>query len=597
MEKIHTNQLVSTQVRDDLLARLLESLAGAGEMAYIWDMTTDEINWLADPASLWPELADIHNGSSLAAHLNPQDVPFRVKALNMHMAAAAPGKYFESEYRLRQMDGSFAWMHEQASILVDKETGSYLVTGTIRRMHQNRTDTKTLENLVVYDQLSGAYNRRKLQEMLAARIVDFNASQKTGKFVTVGIDRLSLFNEAFGADIADAVISGVAQRLDVLVSSENGILGRLSGDVFGIILPEADDEKVAALATRILSSLCTAPVVTPAGTLRVSVSMGGVCFPFEQCSAADVIARSERALQMAKEQGRGCYISYAETEAVRGKYRKWLKTGESFIHALDGNRIALAYQPVVDAKTGKVAFYECLVRMISETGSVMNAGEFIPAVEHLGHSRLLDLYTLKLAVEELKTFPDVTFSINLSAWTLTDPAWLRRLIALLQSHARVAERIIIEITETMAMRDVDMAAEFVDTIRSLGCRVALDDFGAGHTSFSQIKRLGVDIIKIDKYFIKNFRTNHESQLFVKALQGLADGFRIQTVGEGAETVAEAKMLQEDGVNYIQGYAYGFPSLERSWLPKGHPRRMPNHIRLPDMSVDSVMKTLDQAVNG
>ena len=168
-------------------------------------------------------------------------------------------------------------------------------------------------------------------------------------------------------------------------------------------------------------------------------------------------------------------------------------------------------------------------------------------------------------------FPDVSLSVNVSNLSLNDPDWLRGTVVALRDREDIAKRMIVEITESAVIHDMDKTLRVIRTLRDLGCGVAIDDFGSGYTGFSQLKEMAVDIVKIDKTFVRNM-AEKENHLFVKTLQMLADGLGIRTVGEGAETMTEAKLLANDGINLIQGYAFGYPSIDRCWLPKDHDMR-------------------------
>ena len=178
---------------------------------------------------------------------------------------------------------------------------------------------------------------------------------------------------------------------------------------------------------------------------------------------------------------------------------------------------------------------------------------------------------LNTAVRELEQFPEIMLSVNVSNQSLVDAGWLRAAVSLLADKQHISSRLIVEITESSAMNDVHAAARVVRTLKDLGCRIALDDFGAGSTSFMQLKLLSVDIVKIDKAYIRDIH-DPMNQLFVKSLLELANGMGLQTVAEGAETKEEAAMLKMGGISHVQGYAIGFPSIERVWLPKNHELR-------------------------
>lgn len=561
---------------------LYDSLSAAGHIAYVWDFSTDTILWLGNIARFLslPPRHGCDKGKVFEQYISDKDVPMRRELLRRHLeelkAGNADPHCYDFEYRVECGNGRSLWIEERGMAAVEID-GHITLRGTLRTVNHDAYNKDFLERLAYYDDLTGYFNRPSLVKLLNDTLAEARPERQHGYFLAIGIDRLSFFNEAFGSDIADAIITGVGHRLDYLIGVQ-GTIGRISGDVYGVVLPDIPEEDVTNMATKALSSLCTTPLVTPAGPVRVSVSMGGVSFSGEEKeTAAEIITKAESALSMAKKEGRGCFMPYRLSEKERAVFRAWLKTGDDFLAALDDDRLVLAFQPVVDSKTQEVRFHECLVRLVNSDGSLVNAQDFIPAVEELGLSRLVDQYTIKLALEELDKYPDLSLSVNVSAWTLTDPCWIRRLISLLKDRAHLAHRLIIEITETLAMKDVGRTRQFIKTLQEIGCRVALDDFGAGHTSFSQIRNLGVDIVKIDKSFVRGVQEHEEMEVFIQAMQDLAESFDFLTVGEGAETAREAAMLRDHGISFIQGFLFGRPTVERVWLPKGHAQRIPDAL--------------------
>jgi len=233
--------------------------------------------------------------------------------------------------------------------------------------------------------------------------------------------------------------------------------------------------------------------------------------------------------------------------------------------ALRQDRLMFAFQPVVCATTGTVEYFECLLRIRDDHGSVIPAGEFIAVIEELGLIGRIDRYVLESTLEELATHPDVTLGFNISGLTACDRPWLRLLISLLRHQPELARRLVVEITETAALCDIEESSRFVDTLRGLGCRVALDDFGAGHTSLRHLQILPVDIVKIDGSIVRNLTKRAQSRVFLRHLLGLAKGFGLTTIAECVETAEEAALLGAEGVGYLQGYHFGRPSPERAWL--------------------------------
>lgn len=411
----------------------------------------------------------------------------------------------------------------------------------------------------------------------------------TGYLLVAGIDRLSLLNEAFGSAFTDSVILMTLSRLRETFI-ERVYVSRIDGDIFGLFFANAAHAEMASVAQHLVHSFHTNPLQTGAGPIAISISVGGVQMRQGASNAADILSHAEAALRVAKDRGPGRFISYNEAAEEIQSYRRLLDTGQSFMKAMKENRLRLAFQPVMNSLTGEAIFHESLIRYVDEEGKVHSADQFIPAIEKLGLVRLIDRYVMRLAVRELDNFPDLHLSVNVSSQSLQDQDWMRGVVSALRNRPNVAKRLIIEITETVVMGNIPLMQKVVRTLRDIGCRVALDDFGAGHTAFAQLKDLDINIVKIDKSFVRNIGQK-DSQLFIKTLHTLAQGLGIETVGAGAETMNEARALASDGINYIQGYAYGLPNTERVWLPKNHERRFLDHV----MDLDDIIASFPHII--
>ncbi|HWX30224.1 MAG TPA: EAL domain-containing protein [Steroidobacteraceae bacterium] len=245
--------------------------------------------------------------------------------------------------------------------------------------------------------------------------------------------------------------------------------------------------------------------------------------------------------------------------------RRDLAVGAAIEAALRQDRLMFAFQPVVCAATGVTDYFESLLRIRDERGTIVASGEFITVSEELGLIGHIDRYALERTVQELAAHPDVRLGFNISGLTACDRTWLRSLMSLLRERPELARRLVVEITETAALCDIEESARFIDTLRALGCRVALDDFGAGHTSLRHLQILPVDIVKIDGSLVRNLTKQSQCRVFLRHLLGLARGFGLTTVAECVESAEEATLLRAEGIGYFQGYHFGRPSLERAWL--------------------------------
>ncbi|MFL5268394.1 MAG: EAL domain-containing protein [Stellaceae bacterium] len=233
--------------------------------------------------------------------------------------------------------------------------------------------------------------------------------------------------------------------------------------------------------------------------------------------------------------------------------------------ALRQDRLLFAFQPVVCAATGRVDYFECLLRMRNIDGRIVAGGEFISTLEQLGRISFIDNYVFEQTVRELVNYPGIRLGLNISSLTAREGAWLQLLISRLRHRSDLARRLVVEITETAALDDIEAAARFVDALHNIGCRVAVDDFGAGHTSLRYLQHLAVDMVKIDRSYVRNLSTNSEQQIFLRDLVDLIKCFGFATVAEGIESADDAAFVRAAGVGYLQGYHLGSPTTERAWL--------------------------------
>ncbi|HEY8191615.1 MAG TPA: bifunctional diguanylate cyclase/phosphodiesterase, partial [Alphaproteobacteria bacterium] len=474
---------------------------------------------------------------------------------------ALAGKPFRVTYKICGADGKQIEIEETGIAHTDEDTGEKVVCGTLNAAG------KTVPAFAEGGMEQGG--RRAIYRAVEVWAEETEELRRgMGYMLAAGIDRVSLMNEAFGALYGDELIAKTEARLREITDS-SATVARINGDVFGIFFAHGPHNEMPAVAQHILDCFYRMPLETAHGHMNVGISIGGtVMMPRDSRDIPSSVTRAEMALHAAKDQGRGCFVSYNDAAGQVAKSRAMLEAGNDFLHALKEGRVRLAFQPVMNFKTQQVRFHECLIRMVDEEGKIRPAGEFIPAVEHMGLSRLVDQFALSKAIEELNQFPDLSLSVNVSYLTLVSPDWLRGIVVSLRDCPSIARRLIIEITEGMVMRDIEKAGRVVKTLRQLGCRVALDDFGSGFTTFSQMKDIQLDIVKIDKSFIRNMR-EPKNQLFIRTLQALAGGVSVETVGEGVETMEDARLLADEGVDNVQGYALGFPCVDRIWLPRGH----------------------------
>lgn len=234
-------------------------------------------------------------------------------------------------------------------------------------------------------------------------------------------------------------------------------------------------------------------------------------------------------------------------------------------NALRQHRLLFAFQPVVCATSGKVDYFECLLRMRDIEGGIVTGSQFITPIEQLGLIGFIDDYVLEQTLEELDNHPGIKLGLNVSSLTACGDAWLQSLTSLLGGRSDLARRLVVEITETAALVDMAASARFVDALRGAGCRVALDDFGAGHTGPRQLQVMAVDTVKVDGSYIQNPADSQERQALLRDMLGAINAFGCATVAEGVENAGDAAAARAAGFGYLQGYHVAPPTIERAWL--------------------------------
>lgn len=543
-------------------ARLRQILTGSGDAMFDWDFLEDSIVWTGPAADLFgvSSLAAIAAGDSYTRRIHAEDLALRMKALSDHYATGQP---LDCEYRVRSGSGEFVWVHERASALQDDEGRPVQLLGLLRSIDKRKAYEAHLEYRAHYDDLTGQFNLARVREALEHQVNLATRYDRPSAYLLISLDRLEALGDIHGPSVVDDVLLEASQRIEHALRICD-VLGRVDAAKFGIVLSECDGEVMKDVALKIRSALTRAPVSTEMGDIPCNVTIGGVPFPDMADTAQDVMIKAEAALGRARHPQANGFATYTMTPEEREARDAQMEVAQEVRRALSDRRMIFAYQPIVSAQDKAVADYECLIRMRDIHGRLVPAASFVPVVENLGLVRQLDRYCLQLAVRELSSHDDLRLALNISGLTVVDHSWLRLLVALLRGRRDVARRLTIEITETAALEDLEESARFISTARELGVRIALDDFGAGYTSFRHLKSLPVDIVKIDGAFIRNLTTNFDDQLFVRTLLGLANAFGLKTVAECVETEEIAAILTEFGVDYLQGWHFGAPDVGRPW---------------------------------
>lgn len=451
-----------------------------------------------------------------------------------------------------------AWVHSRLSATSPDDA---VVLSIGLDVTQRKQTEQRLIWLADHDPLTGLFNRRRFQRELQQAIAMSKRYRRSGALVFFDLDHFKYINDTSGHQAGDAILKSVGSVV-IAVVRDVDLVARLGGDEFGILLRETEMDGAIRVAREINARLGQLRFSFGDRTHKVSASIGIALYPLHGTDPHELLACADLAMYQAKDGGRSGWHVFSVEERARERMDERLRWEHKIEAALNSDRFMLHYQPILDLHSGFITHYEALLRMKDTDDSIVFPSAFVSTAERTGLIQRIDHLVLQKAITQLRKLKDidkdVPLSVNLSAKAFEDPDLLPTLRTTLL-HRQVDPRLLtFEITETAAVADFSLARKLMLSIRELGCRFALDDFGVGFSSFYYLKQLPVDYVKIDGSFIRNLSQDADDQILVKAMSEVAKGFGKQTVAEFVETGEILELLKKYGVDFAQGYYVGRP---------------------------------------
>jgi len=463
------------------------------------------------------------------------------------------------EFRLISRKGDVVWLRNIASSSYLKGEGM-----TIRGLMLDISEQKQVEEYAAFlgnhDALTSLINRQTFEEKLEEHIAFTNRFGHEAALFHLDLVQFKYVNDSFGHEQGDQIIIKVSQMIQSLLE-ETDVLGRLGGDEFGIILPVADHEGAVAMAEKLIQKIDNHPFKINGTSIHIGAAIGIVMFPDAGLHSGGLLAHADAALNHAKEGGRDRYRFFGEKEDHIESMQDKINLETQIRNALKEERFVLHMQPIVNMNGSDISHYEALIRMDVD-GELILPDAFIDTAERYGLITQIDYWVVRRAIaiiqEQSRLGNEISLAINLSGYDVGELDFLHWIMDQLEMAGDVAHKLIFEITETAAVKHMAQAGYFISSLKALGCRFALDDFGVGFSSYRHLKQLDVDWVKIDGSFIRNILRSQSDQIFVRSTVDIAASFNIKTVAEYVESDAANELLKELGVGYGQGYYLGRP---------------------------------------
>lgn len=431
------------------------------------------------------------------------------------------------------------------------------IEGVLQDVTEQTKATEQLRFMANNDPLTKVFNRRGIEKMFASA-TGAGAGGKPVALAYIDLDRFKLINDLFGHSAGDEVLKQVCERMATMLAGGQQI-GRVGGDEFVIVMPDTAIPLASLICRGIVERIGNTPyrVGDKAFTVRGSVGLIEVS-PGMQMK--DAVSTADRACREAKTGRRDGLVVYERDASAFHEREAELNLVARLASPNATEGMFLEMQPIMSLKSPHESLnFEVLLRMREPDGRIMTAGPIIAAAEKSGRAGVIDRWVLATTLAwisaNLAALPSTRFvCMNLSGASLNDERFVQDTIDILGRHVHVASRLCMEITESVALHDLDNTRRFIDQVRAFGVKVALDDFGAGYTSFSYLKELPADVLKIDGNFIVNINDHPANVAIVEAIVNLAVNLGMKTIAEWAEDTATVRTLAEIGVDYVQGFA-------------------------------------------
>ncbi len=568
IEQSKSNQAVSEQLaREKERAQVtLESIADAV-------ITTDESAKILSMNSVAEALTGVNEAYALH---EPIDQVFRLMDEKTHAPILCPVHQTltkkkvitnDTDHVLKSTFGVHFSITDSVAPIIDEKQQLLGAVLVFRNVTQSRALSAELNWQAYHDPLTGLPNRRQFEISMKELLVKARKDKLKHHLLYLDLDQFKVVNDTCGHDAGDELLKQVTASLEKMIR-KNDLLARLGGDEFGVLLESCEAEHALSVANNLRQAVEDFRFAWQTHSFKIGVSVGIAEITGDEVKASEILSAADAACYVAKEMGRNRVHFHELNASASSAHQQEMHWISRLQAALDEDSFELylqRIQPVSADDKNPSEHYEVLLRMIGVNGDIIPPGAFLPAAERFNLIGSVDRWVVNnifKKLEELKKKQKISahlkFSINLSGATMADENLLDSIGRLLEKSDFPAEMFCFEVTETAAITNLNQATSFLSQLRSWGCKVALDDFGSGLSSFAYLKDLPIDYLKIDGFFVKDIVDDNIDKAFVEAINQIGQVMGLETIAEFVENDAILKLLAEIGVNYAQGYGIHKP---------------------------------------
>jgi len=520
------------------------------QITEILGVSPDE--WIGD-SKLWSEM--VHDDD-------------RDRAIEEIERGIASGEPYTVEYRMVGRDGRVRWFQDTAVMLPDASGKPAFTHGVMLDITDRREAEERLTYLAYHDALTGLPNRAMFDELLELSLARARRSDRGVAVLALDVDNFKLVNDSLGHDAGDRLIGQIALRLQD-ATRDTDLVARPGGDEFLMLLADIDqaspvnDENGAAItaqavAHRVLEAF-SAPFEVDGTELYVTASVGISVFPLDASDATGLLRNADSAVYLAKESGPGGFVlNHLENEGALTK----LSLSTRLRKAVERQDWQLHYQPLIELFSGEMFGVEALIRWPDPSGGLVPPGDFIPLAEEMGLIDAIGAWVVEEICRQDAIWNEegieLELGFNLSPRQLWHPDPVARIATEIDNAGIDPQRITVEITESTAMHDPDRTLEVLHGFKDRGLKLAIDDFGTGYSSLARLRYMTVDVLKIDRTFVRDVNSDEQSASMVSAIIALANNLHMQPLAEGIETEEEWRFLAARGCNAGQGFLFSRP---------------------------------------